>query len=82
MAKAVGGVVRRALLLPLEAAMGEATGGRITGRESGAGVMGAQLMISFWAWGDAEREAMNALGRLMKHLARAVQDVGRTAAAT
>jgi hypothetical protein len=47
--------------------------------EGGAGVMGAQLLISFWAWGDAEREAMNALGRLMKHLARAVQDVGRAA---
>jgi hypothetical protein len=41
-AKAVAGmgVARRALLVTLAAAMGEATGGRITGRESGAGVMG------------------------------------------
>ena len=42
MAKAVAGagVARRAVLVTLAAAMGEATGGRITGRESGAGVMG------------------------------------------
>ena len=42
-AKAVAGVgvVRRALLVALATAMGEATGGLITGRESGAGVMGA-----------------------------------------
>jgi hypothetical protein len=35
------GVARRALLVTL--AMGEATGGRITGRESGAGVMGEAM---------------------------------------
>ena len=41
MARAVGelDVVRRALLVALAVAIGEATGGRITGRESGAGVI-------------------------------------------
>jgi hypothetical protein len=42
-----------------------------------AAAHGAQLMVSFWAWGDSETETMNHLGRLMKHLTRAVQDVVR-----
>ena len=35
--------------------------------------LGAQLMISFWAWGDSEPDTMQNLGRLFKALGRALR---------
>lgn len=37
--------------------------------------LGYQLMLSFWAWGDSEREAMDNLERTLRALARALADV-------
>ena len=39
-----------------------------------AGQIGFQLMVSFWAWGDTEREAMDHLDRLFGNLSRALHD--------
>ena len=35
--------------------------------------LGAQLMISFWAWGDSEPDAMLNFGRLVKNLSQALR---------
>lgn len=35
--------------------------------------LGSQLMISFWAWGDSERDTMLNLGRVFKNLSRALR---------
>ena len=40
--------------------------------EAGGQQQGVQLMISFWAWGDAEAETMRHLGRVFKNLTRAL----------
>jgi hypothetical protein len=44
-------------------------------REAPASQHGAQLMLSFWAWGRSEDECMISLGRLLTNLARAVREV-------
>jgi hypothetical protein len=41
---------------------------------------GYQLMISFWAWGDSERECLLSLERVMRSLSAALHDVSRGAA--
>jgi hypothetical protein len=43
---------------------------------------GHQLMVSFWAWGDSERECLLSLERLMRSLSAALRDVSRAAART
>jgi hypothetical protein len=43
--------------------------------------MGAQLMISFWAWGDSEADTMLNLGRLFTNLGRALRTLSARAAA-
>lgn len=40
---------------------------------------GHQLMISFWAWGDSERECMLSLERVMRSLSAALRGVSRGA---
>ncbi len=37
--------------------------------------VGAELMISFWAWGDSKRELMSNLERVMRNLSRALHAV-------
>ncbi len=44
--------------------------------ETGDRQLGKQLMISFWAWGNTEAEAMQNFGRLLKNLAQALRKVG------
>ncbi len=41
--------------------------------------LGAQLMLSFWAWGGTRAESMASLARLMKNLARALRSVAAQA---
>lgn len=40
---------------------------------SGEQQLGSQLMISFWAWGDSERENMDNLARVLRNLAQALR---------
>ena len=37
--------------------------------------LGYQLMLSFWAWGDTQGEAMAHLDRLLGNLARGLREV-------
>jgi hypothetical protein len=37
--------------------------------------LGYQLMLSFWAWGDSEAEVMDNLDRVMRNLARALENL-------
>lgn len=39
--------------------------------------LGAQLMVSFWAWGTGEADVMDNLDRVMRNLAAAVRSVVR-----
>jgi hypothetical protein len=41
--------------------------------------LGSQLMISFWAWGDAEADTMQNFARLIKNLTRALRRVSANA---
>lgn len=43
--------------------------------------LGAELMVSFWAWGNSEEENMQNLGRLLKNLSQALRKVGALCAA-
>jgi hypothetical protein len=43
--------------------------------------LGAELMISFWAWGNSEEENMQNLGRLLKNLSQALRRVSALCAA-
>jgi len=49
--------------------------------ESNDQQLGAQLMISFWAWGDSDADTLSNLGRLFKNLARALRIVSARVAA-
>ncbi len=42
-------------------------------QESQGSDLGAQLMISFWAWGDSETDTMQNLGRVFKALGHALR---------
>lgn len=44
---------------------------------SADGQLGYQLMISFWAWGDSEREVMSNLERVLRNLAQGVAEAMR-----
>jgi hypothetical protein len=42
--------------------------------------LGAQLMISFWAWGNTEPDVMLSFGRIVKNLSRALRTLNARAA--
>jgi len=44
--------------------------------------LGAELMISFWAWGNSEDENMQNLGRLLKNLSQALRKVSALSSAS